>query len=149
MAKAKGTKPGAPKGVPKPHTKRIDAQFPVRLRAAMKRAGFMWEDTGETQNAALARKANCTHQAIGRYLNVDRPPTTIDATILLDLCDPLSVTPYWLLKNQGTIDDVELKKRPFDEFRRPKPGRIEEKHEADREGAGSARHAPRARRATA
>lgn len=128
VAKVKGSKSGAQKGVPKPHARPLDAAFPLRLRAAMQRRKFVRED-GSTMNAALAREAKCTHQVIGQYLNPDKPRKSIDALLLLSLCDALSVTPYYLMLNEGSIDDVPIGQRPMQQLRRrPAPTKlIEEK----------------------
>lgn len=69
-------------------------------------------------NADLAREVKCERATIGQYLSVDNPKTSIDAPLLLALCDALWVTPYWLMLNEGTIDDVEVNKIPMQELRK-------------------------------
>lgn len=83
----------------------------------MRRGGFFKPD-GNPANSELAKKAGCSRQVIGQYLSENAPRTSIDARLLLDLCDVLSVTPYWLMKNEGTIDDVELHRIPFQDVRK-------------------------------
>lgn len=147
VAKQTHRKPGPRKGVPKPDKRALDIGFPDRLFDAMKRRGFVRED-GHTLNAELGRAAYCTHATIGQYLNKDNPKTTINALLLLDLCDALSVTPYWLIRKEGTIEDVPLNKIPMQELRhvkqatRQKEGNISD--ETHRKGTRGSRHAPRA-----
>lgn len=113
----KKAKPGAKKGVPKPYKRPLDPHFTTRLRAAMARRGYVRPDR-TTMNAELARAAKCERATIGQYLNEERPRTTIDAPLLLNLCDALSVSPYWLIFNQGTIDDVPINRRPMEQLRK-------------------------------
>lgn len=114
---AKRAKPGPKKGVSKPYKRPLDPKFPTRLRAAMARYRLVRAD-GTTLNAELARKVPCERATIGQYLNEDKPRATIDAPLLLALCDALSVSPYWLMFNQGSIDDVPINKRPMEDVRK-------------------------------
>lgn len=114
---AKKAKPGPKKGVPKPYKRPLDQLFRVRLLAAMRRAGF-WNADQTPANAELARKAECERATIGQYLSEDKPRKTIDAPLLLSLCDVLFVTPYYLVFGQGTLDDVPIGKRPMEELRK-------------------------------
>jgi hypothetical protein len=116
MARTTKKKPGPKKGVPKPNRESLDKNFPLRLRQAMERRGYMLD--GETLNAALAKEVKCTRQTIGQYLNADKPKKSMDAGLLLDLCDELWVTPYWLVRSEGTIDDVPKHKIPMQDVRR-------------------------------
>lgn len=119
-AKKKGAKRGPKKGVPKPYKRPLDPDFRTRLLAAMKRRGF-WKPDETPNQTALADEAKCEKATIGQYLNADKPRKTVDAPVLLDVCDALSVTPYWLLRNEGTIEDVPLHKVPLQEVRRKRP----------------------------
>jgi len=121
MAKTKGKKRGPRKGVPKPFKRPLDDYFPVRLRKAMERAGYVYADnSGRTMNAALGRSlaVTCRGATIGQYLSTEKRKPSIDALLLLDLCDALWVTPYWLAKNEGTIDDVGKHKIPMEDLRK-------------------------------
>lgn len=120
MAKTSANKPGPKKGTPKPFRRPLDDGFPRWLFDAMKRRGFV-RPNGKTMNADLAREADCERATIGQYLNEDKRKKSIDAALLLDLCDALWVTPYWLLKNEGTIDDIEKNRVPLQELRRRHP----------------------------
>lgn len=115
MAKTKGKKPGPRKGSTKPLKRPLDDEFPARLLEAMGRRGFVRNDD-TTMNAELARAAHCTHAAIGQYLSGTKK--TMDLFLLLDLCDALWVSPYWLVKKEGTINDVQKNKIPMEEFRK-------------------------------
>jgi transcriptional regulator with XRE-family HTH domain len=116
VAKTKGSKRGPKKGVPKPIKRPLDDDFPERLFLAMKRRGFVRED-GHALNSDLAKEVGCERATIGQYLNRDKPKRSIDVNLLLDLCDELWVTPYWLLRGDGTIEDVPKHKVPLQEFR--------------------------------
>lgn len=116
-AKKKRAKPGPKKGEPKPYARPLDKKFPERLLLAMQRRRFIRTD-GKPANSELAKEVPCERATIGNYLNTERPRTTIDAPLLLDLCDALRVTPYWLLRNEGTIDDVPMDKIPLEEVRK-------------------------------
>lgn len=83
----------------------------------MQRRGFVRPD-GRPANSELAKEVPCERTTIGQYLDADKPRKTIDAPLLLDLCDALWVTPYWLLRNEGTIDDVPKNKIPLEELRK-------------------------------
>lgn len=113
--KTKRKKPGSKKGVPKPFKRPLDDEFPVRLAQAMDRRGFIKSD-GNPANSELAREANCRHATIGQYLSGQKK--TLDAMLLLDLCDALWVSPYWLARKEGTINDVEKNRIPMQEVRR-------------------------------
>lgn len=117
MAKNTGKKRGPKKGVPKPFKNPLGPGLSTRLKAAMARAGFVGPN-GDTLNSALAAEINCTRQVIGQYLNAENSKRTIDAIILLRLCDRLWITPYWLVLNEGTIEDVEKDMIPMQEKRR-------------------------------
>lgn len=118
MPKTAHKKPGAKRGNPKPYKRPLDAGFPTRLKYAMARMRFINID-GSTANASLARVVNCERATIGQYLSGMKK--TIDASLLLDLCDALSVTPYYLLRNEGTLEDVPQETLPMQEVRRKQP----------------------------
>lgn len=113
MVKVKGKRPGPKKGVPKPLKRPLDRGFPDRLRRAMGRMSLIAADD-QPMNATLAGYCGCSRQVIGQYL---KGKPTIDALLLLKICDELSVTPYWLALNQGDIEDVPLYKVPMQEIR--------------------------------
>lgn len=92
-------------------------------------------------NAELAREVKCERATIGQYLSEEKPKKSIDASLLLDLCDALAVTPYWLLRDEGTIDDVAKNKIPLQEQRRKTLTREESEDETNRPRAPSANHA--------
>lgn len=145
VAKGKGAKRGPRKGVPKPIKRPLDNEFRERLFIAMKRAGYVRED-GQPRNSALAVDAKCERATIGQYLSKDKPKRSIDAQLLLDLCDALSVTPYWLVRTEGNIEDVPLGKKPLHELRtkatqQKVDARRATPHETHSEGARSARTA--------
>jgi transcriptional regulator with XRE-family HTH domain len=118
----KGKKRGPKKGQTKPLPRPLDHEFPDRLRKAMGRISLVGPG-GKTLNSELASKCGCTRQAIGQYFKPDRERRTIDAILLLRLCDALSVTPYWLALNQGTIDDVPLYSIPMSDVRKRVQGK--------------------------
>lgn len=98
------------------------AGLSMRLREAMRRRGYMKADS--TMNvSALAKNAKCSPSTIMMWLNADNPPTFIDAFVLLQLCDELSVTPYWLVWNQGTLEDVSVNAVPMQSLRGKAPPR--------------------------
>lgn len=148
MAKTKGKRRGSRKGETKPFRRPLDSGYPGRLLHAMRRAGYVRPD-GTTRNADLATKVSCERATIGQHLSTSQPKKSIDAMLLLDLCDALWVTPYWLAKNEGTIEDVEKNKLPMEEFRRKKLRSThktteERRSEIDATGARSHRDAERA-----
>lgn len=124
MAKSAGKKRGPKKGTTKPFRRPLDDEFPDRLLAAMRRRGFIRSLDGSTMNAALAREVRCERATIGQYLNKERPKRSIDALLLLQLCDELWVTPYWLARNQGSIDDVEKNRIPMQDLRFKTRGKV-------------------------
>lgn len=140
MAKTLHSKPGPKKGTPKPFRRPLDEGFPARLLSAMQRRGFV-RPNGTTMNAELAREVKCERATIGQYLSEEKPKKSIDASLLLDLCDALAVTPYWLLRDEGTIEDVAKNKIPLEEQRRRTPTRKTSEDEANRQRATSAHHA--------
>ena len=117
MAKTVGKKRGPKKGTPKPIKRMVDAEFPDRLLQAMARRGLIKQD-GSPANSELAKLAGCTRQVIGQYLDKSGSKKTLDAILLMDLCDALWVTPYWLAKNEGGLHDVAEHHVPLQELRR-------------------------------
>lgn len=133
MAKGIGAKRG-----PKPRTRKKPSALPLvhgfneRMREAMGRDELI-PTGGRPLNSVLAKRCGCSGAVIGQYLSGDK--TTVDAVLLLRLCDALHVTPYYLALNEGTVRDIPRNKIPFEEFRKKKTtATTEEKlSEVDRE----------------
>lgn len=150
VAKTAGKKRGSKKGTPKPYKRELDGGFRSRLHRAMARRGYVHED-GKPANAALAKEIHCSRATIGQYMSEEKPRKTIDAGLLLDLCDELSVTPYWLMRDEGSIDDVEIRKKPLEDVRFKRPAVVNKgrtQDETHREGARGPRDAARTGRST-
>jgi transcriptional regulator with XRE-family HTH domain len=93
-----------------------------RFRDAMQRVGYQKPD--HTMNvSALAKDAGCSPSTIMTCLDDDRAPTYIDVLVALQLCDALSISPYWLLWNQGSREDVPVKTLPMQSLRGKTPPR--------------------------
>lgn len=101
--KQKRRPPGSKKGEPKPLKRSLDEDFPKRLQAAMRGAGFTTSDARSELRldvSKLARQSGCTRAVIHKYLKGSR---TIEAHLLFDLSVALNVSPVWLLKGDGAM----------------------------------------------
>lgn len=116
MAKGRGAKPGPKRGSRKKGSVSPFAPgWPERLRQAMVRAGYIDRETSHAYNTVLAGYVGCTHQAIGQYLKGSRD--SCDWLVLFKLCDELSVSPYYLALNKGSVLGVAPDKIPMQDER--------------------------------
>ena len=94
----KRTRPGSPKGQPKPSKRVLDAGFPKRFGGAFaQRPGLSVPQ--------LATEVGCTRAALHNYLNGKNK--TIEALLLFLLADALNVSARWLLTGQGAMGREE------------------------------------------
>lgn len=89
--------PGSKKGKPKPVKRRLDAEFPSRLKTAMV--------AKDMDVPTLSRKVPCTRAVLLKYLERGKS-TTIEPHLLFDLADALAVSARWLLKADGPMTAV-------------------------------------------
>lgn len=119
-----------------------------RLMAATVRRQLV-DDEGKPLYSAISKAVDCERQAIWAYFKLDKERQTVDLLLFLRLCDALSVTPYWLALGEGSIDDLPLGKKPFEEPREAskevgRKTKKEERHEANKQGERSSQHPSRA-----